>query len=309
MLQKALTDYMKSLASGGRHSAKTIESYQRDLSRWVAYLEEKYTELPSANRNDPLLLRLYLRERSEKGVSNRSLSRFLSSLSGFQRYLNRKSKYKQYIFKLPRMKFSAGIPSFIPQNEAVDLFAHGNARPNKASYFYWRDFMMIALLYATGIRRAELANIKLVDINLKSGLITVTGKGNKIRVVPIGERTLEDLNKYIALRKEFVSGKGLISHSSPSSSLFLNKYGQPLTVRSIDRLVKKYGRDEGVDLTPHTLRHSFATHLLENGADLMLIKEILGHSSLSTTQKYTHVTAKAMKKAYKMAHPRSGAKQ
>ncbi len=314
MLQKELTDYLKSLASGGRHSAKTIESYGRDLTPWVAFLQEKYTELPSAARNDPLLLRLYLRLRSEKGVSNRSLARFLSALSGFQRYLSRKSQYKPYLFKLPRMKFSAGIPAFVPQSKAAQLFEHGNARSDKGSYFYWRDFIMIALLYATGIRREELANIKLGDLDLKMGLITVIGKGNKVRAVPVGERTVEDLKNYLTLREEFASEKetikGTSSPESPlSPALLLNRFGKPLTVRSIDRLVKKYGRGEGLDLTPHALRHSFATHLLENGADLMLIKEILGHSSLSTTQKYTHVTAETMKKAYKRAHPRSGAKQ
>ena len=308
MLQKALTNYLKFLASGGRHSAKTIESYSRDLTPWVVFLQEKYTELPSADRNDPLLLRLYLRLRSEKGVSNRSLARFLSALSGFQRYLSRKSQYKPYLFKLPRMKFSAGIPAFVPQSKAAQLFEHGNARSDKGSYFYWRDFIMIALLYATGIRREELANIKLGDLDLKMGLITVIGKGNKVRAVPVGERTVEDLKRYLAVREQFASEKETIK-GTMSPALLLNRYGKPLTVRSIDRLVKKYGRGEGLDLTPHALRHSFATHLLENGADLMLIKEILGHSSLSTTQKYTHVTAETMKKAYKRAHPRSGAKQ
>lgn len=309
MLQKALTNYLNYLGTGGRHSPKTVENYRRDLVPWVAFLEEKYTELPTAAKNDPLFLRLYLRQRSENNVSNRSLARFLSTLSGFQKYITRKSQYKQYLFKIPHMKFSANIPTFIPQGEAAHLFEHSNTRTDKASYFYWRDFTMLALLYATGIRREELAGIKLSDIDLKMGLLTVTGKGNKVRVVPIGERTLEDLRKYLSMREQFASDKGTLSASSPlSSALLLNRFGRPLTVRSIDRLVKKYGRSEGVDLTPHTLRHSFATHLLENGADLMLIKEILGHTSLSTTQKYTHVTAESMKKAYKMAHPRSGAK-
>lgn len=304
MLHKALTEYLKCLTAGGKHSPKTVENYCRDLTPWVVFLEKQHAELPTATKNDPLFLRLYLRQRSENNVSNRSLARFLSALSGFQKYLTRKSQYKPYLFKIPRMKFSTNIPAFIPQSKAVHLFEHKNARSDKASYFYWRDFMMMALLYATGIRREELANIKAGDIDLKAGLITVTGKGNKVRVVPIGEQTMEDLKKYISLREEFVIAKESVAASH--SELFLNKYGRPLTVRSIDRLVKKYGRSEGIDLTPHTLRHSFATHMLENGADLMLIKEILGHSSLSTTQKYTHVTAEAMKKVYQTAHPRSG---
>jgi site-specific recombinase XerD len=309
MLQKALTDYFKYLESAGRYSSKTVASYRRDLVPWVAFLEQRQAELPTAAKNDPLFLRLYLRQRSENNVSNRSLARFLSALSGFQKYLTKKSQYKGYVFKIPRMKFSAKIPSFIPQGEARHLFEHENARPDKNQYFYWRDYMMIALLYAAGLRREELAGIKIGDIDKQTGLLTVIGKGNKVRVVPIGERTLEDLEMYLQRRAEFLAQKGTMPPSSPVSPLFLNKSGRPLSVRSIDRLVKKYGRHTGINLTPHTLRHSFATHLLENGADLMLIKEILGHSSLSTTQKYTHVTAEAMKKVYKTAHPRSGAKE
>ena len=309
MLQSALTKYFANLESGGRHSPKTIENYRRDLAPWVAFLERKHAELPTSAKNDPLFLRLYLRERSENKISNRSLARFLSALSGFQKYLSGKSQYRAFIFKLPRMKFGAKIPMFIPQNEAANLFKQRNARSDKTSYFYWRDYLMVALLYATGMRRAELATIKLSDIELPMGLITVTGKGNKVRVVPVGERTLEELKKYLVLRNEFLSGKEIASQLTSTRALFLSKSGQSLSVRSIDRVVKKYGRGEGIDLTPHTLRHSFATHLLENGADLMLIKEILGHSSLSTTQKYTHVTAEAMKKVYKTAHPRSGSRE
>jgi site-specific recombinase XerD len=306
MLQKALTDFLAYLEAAGKYSPKTIESYRRDLAPWVDFLEKKYAELPSAPKNDPLFLRLYLHQRSESKVSNRSLARFLSALSGFQKYLSKKPSGKAYIFKLPRMKYRSGIPAFLPQHEAVRLFTHENVKPNKTDYFYWRDYLMIALLYATGIRREELATIKLGDIDLNMGLLTVTGKGNKVRLVPIGEQTLKELKTYLALREDFLSKKGVSSSSSPVTALFLNRSGRPLSVRSIDRQVKKYGRAAGVELTPHTLRHSFATHLLENGADLMLIKEILGHSSLSTTQKYTHVTAEAMKKVYKTAHPRSG---
>jgi site-specific recombinase XerD len=132
----------------------------------------------------------------------------------------------------------------------------------------------------------------------------VVGKGNKERVVPLGDTTKADLVNYLAKREAFVEESGGVS-----PSLFLNRNGERLSVRSIDRLVKKFGQAQGVDLTPHALRHSLATHLLENGANLMLIKEILGHASLSTTQKYTHVTAEAMKRVYRDAHPRSGSKK
>lgn len=301
---KALTAFLKDLAEFKGRATKTIEAYRRDLEPWVTFLEKQHLALPSTAKNDPLLLRIYLRERGEAGVSNRSLARFLSALSSFQKFLSLKRDTKEYLFKIPRIKFGSRLPDFIPQADAARLFEHGNAREDKNSYLYWRDYLMIALLYVTGMRREELAKIKLSDIDLRQGLIRVIGKGNKERVVPIGDATLSDLTDYLKKRDQFMAE---INHDS--SALFLSRVGNPLSVRSINRRVKLFGRGEGIDFTPHTLRHSFATHLMENGADLMLIKEILGHASLSTTQKYTHVTAETMKKVYQNAHPRSGTKQ
>ncbi len=235
-----------------------------------------------------------------------ALSRgWASAVKGFQRHLETLPGGKAYQFKVPKIKFSQKLPEFVPQTEAARLFEHGNARDDKKSYFYWRDYMMIALLYVTGLRREELSNIELADIDRSRGLIRVIGKGNKERVVPIGDNTRDDLKTYLDKRDRFLTSKDF----DPTPALFLSYKGTKLTVRSINRLVKKFGQAEGMEFTPHTLRHSFATHLLENGADLMLIKEILGHASLSTTQRYTHVTAEAMKKAYMSAHPRSGFKK
>ncbi|MEW5994340.1 MAG: site-specific integrase, partial [Candidatus Zixiibacteriota bacterium] len=223
MLQKALTEYLKGLAVGGKHAARTIESYRRDLKPWVGFLQQKYRELPSIPANDPLLLRLYLRERLENGVSNRSLARFLSSLAGFQRFLSRRPGSRKYVFRLPRMKYSSGLPSFLPQKEAMHLLNQDTASSSADCFRCRRDFVMIALLYATGIRREELARITLADIDLKMDLITVTGKGNKVRVVPIGEQTVSDVRRYLKLRREFLTQK-----SGSTSSLFVNRSGKPL---------------------------------------------------------------------------------
>jgi site-specific recombinase XerD len=304
MLRKSLGDFLKYLAEDKSRSTQTVEAYRRDLEPWVTFLKQQHQALPGMERNDPLFLRLYLRERSDAGVSNRTLARFLAALSSFQRYLSTLPGGKLYLFKIPRIKFSTRLPEFIPQGDAARLFEHGNGRKDKNSYWYWRDYLMIALLYVTGLRREELAGIELGDIDCNRGLLRVIGKGNKERIVPIGQNTFEELQTYLKYREAFLADKG-----GESSALFLNRQGGHLSVRSIDRLVKNYGRGEGLDFTPHTLRHSFATHLLENGADLLLIKEILGHASLSTTQKYTHVTAETMKKAYRSAHPRSGLKK
>ena len=304
MLSSLLEQYFKYLQLEKKYSRHTLDAYKRDLEPFVNFLETEYAKQPTAKKNDPLFLRIYLHQRTEKKVSNRSLSRFLSALSGFQKYLSNNAKGKEYRFKIPQMKFDSKIPEFIPAGEIDKLFEHSQPVKESEKFKYWRDFVIVSLLYATGIRREELANIKLSDIDERVKTITVTGKGNKVRVVPVGETAYEDIKEYLNYRESFQKNK-----SSNSNYLFLNKFGQPLSVRSIDRLVKKFASLAGMDFTPHTLRHSFATHLLENGADLLLIKEILGHSSLTTTQKYTHITAETMKKAYKQAHPRSGAKK
>ena len=288
MLMKALDNYLKDLMQNQGRSERTIEAYRRDLTSWVKFLQDQHKAMPSAPPNDSLFLRVYLRERSESGVSNRSLARFLSALSSFQKYLSPRKNYQQYLFKIPKMKYRADIPRFISQKEAVALFEHRNARDDKQSYSYRRDFLMVSLLYVTGIRREELARINLADIDHRLGLISVLGKGNKVRQVPLGEKTHEDLQRYLDHRAEFALTKG-----SSAPALFLNRSGGPLSVRSIDRLVKKYAHGEGLNFTPHTLRHSFATHLLEAGYSIRKVQQLLGHADVRTTMQYTHLVGSA----------------
>lgn len=301
MLKVEFDKFIDDLANRRRLSPRTVEAYRRDLKPWLEFLLRQHTEFPNSPLNDPLYLRHYLGQRSQKGVSNRSLARFISALSTFQKFLGTNSAAKPYLFRLPKLKYSRNLPEFLPQSDAVRLFEHGNARDDKSTYAYWRDYTVVALLYVTGIRREELSNLDLDSVDLKRGLVTVIGKGNKQRQVPLGDTTTAELKTYLEKRTQHLD-----HHDSASPALFLNRTGQRLSVRSVNRVVKKFGVAEGVTMTPHALRHSFATHLLENGADLLLIKEILGHSSLSTTQNYTHVTAEAMKRVYESAHPRSG---
>lgn len=306
MLQRALNGFIRDLTQTKQRAVRTVDAYRRDLEPFVAFLERHHKAIPGIAPNDPLLLRRYLQERSDMGAGNRTIARFLSALSSFQDYLVTQSGGKQFVFKLPSVKYRSKLPAFVPQAEAVRLFNHDNSREDKSSYFYWRDYTMIALFYVTGMRREELSRLDLADVDSRRGLIRVIGKGNKERLVPAGESTAKDLKDYLLHRENFLR---TLKSEVRSSALFLNKTGSRLSVRSIDRLVKAFGKRHGLDFTPHALRHSFATHLLENGADLMLIKEILGHSSLSTTQKYTHVTAESMKRTYLDAHPRSGSKK
>ena len=303
MLQQQLEKYLIHLVQVKHRSPKTIEAYERDLRPWVSFLQEQFSAQPGVATNDPIFLRSYLRRRSAEGVSNRSLARFLSALSGFQRFLGRAKENRLSLFKLPRIKYSGKLPAFVPQSEVRKLFDPEHTQPESGKYAFWRDYMMVVLLYVSGLRREELGKMTIADLDLSRGLATTIGKGNKQRVVPVGESTVSDLRHYLQIREEYSQQK-----QSREQHLFLNKTGKPLTVRSIDRLVKQFSKRHGMSFTPHTLRHSFATHMLENGADLVLIKEILGHASLSTTQKYTHVTAESMKRVYQKAHPRSGAK-
>lgn len=303
MLARFLPDFLDYLSDRRGLSANTVRAYRRDLQPWLTFLERQQSEVPSNRPNDPLFLRLYLRQRTEAGVSNRSLARFLSALAAFQDYLTERRGGEQYLFRLPRIRFQEKLPAFLPQNEALRLLETPTQTSGPARYRVHRDYMIVALTYATGLRRAELAGLTLPDIDTGRGLISVIGKGNKQRVVPVGDVALADLAMYLDQRVQHVD-----TTDSKSAALFLNRRGEPLSVRSIDRVVSAFARRAGIDCTPHTLRHSFATHLLENGADLLVIKEFLGHASLSTTQKYTHVTAEAMKRQYNKAHPRSGAK-
>jgi len=296
MIHKALKEYFEEITEKGRLSAGSLETYRNHLEPWVTFLDEQYRETPAEPKVNSLLLRRYLAKRRNEEISVRTLAAFISALSGFQKFLSQKKNYGKYLCKISRLKYTEKIPGFLSQKETEELFNI----VDKNSLLAWRDYIMVSLFYLSGIRRAETVSLKLQDIDFRKGVITVTGKGNKIRVVPYGHNLEEELRHYIRIREQFVSGK-----NRDCAHLFLNYRGKPLTVRSIDRIVKKYCSRLGKRVTPHMLRHSFATHMLENGADILAIKEILGHSSLATTQKYTHISAEKLKAVYKKSHPRA----
>jgi site-specific recombinase XerD len=296
MLKKALAEYFQYLAERRRLSPGSVETYRRSLVPWVAFLQEEN----GGSRFDPkvntIILRKFLGKRRKEGVSTRTLAGFLSALAGFQKYLAQNKEYRSFLCKLTRLKYSEKIPDFLSQKEAEELFIDNI----DGAFLARRDFVMVSLLYLSGIRRAEIAGLKITDIDFAKNMITVTGKGNKQRIAPFGETMAPDLRDYLKAREEFMAVK-----KNQNGLLFINYRGEPLSVRSVDRIVKKYCASLGKKVTPHALRHSFATHLLENGADILAIKEMLGHSSLATTQKYTHITAERLKAVYKRAHPRA----
>jgi len=296
MLKNTLDKYLRFLSEKRGLSPASIETYRSCLTPWVDFLMKEYESTPPGQKVNAILLRQYLAKRRKEMISVRTLAGFISALSGFQQFLTQEKKYSKYLCKLSRLKYSEKIPDFLSQKEADELFEF----LKKDGYSAWRDYLMVSLFYLTGIRRAELAGLKTTDVDFKKCYMSVLGKGNKQRLVPFGDSIREDMLYYLSLRDNFANSK-----KADRGFMFLNYRGEPLTVRSIDRIVKKYCSSLGRKVTPHMLRHSFATHMLENGADIFAIKEILGHSSLATTQKYTHITTERLKSEFKKAHPRA----
>lgn len=296
MLKKALAEYIQFLTDKRGLAAGSVQVYLRSLERWVEFLEEQYRTIPPDPAVNALLLRKYLAKRRSESVSVRTLAGFISALSGFQKFLQQEKRYAPYHCRLSKLKYSEKIPDFLSQKETEEmltLFERDN-------FFGWRDYLMVSLFYLSGIRRAELASLRLADLDRNKSTLNVIGKGNKQRFVPFGATLRKELEQYLEIRTQFAE-----RFKRDRDFLFLNHMGGPLSVRSVDRIVTKYCARLGKRVTPHMLRHSFATHMLENGADILAIKEILGHSSLATTQKYTHVTTEQLKAVYKRAHPRA----
>ena len=296
MLRKAVNSYLKYLSDERRLASGTIRTYARSLIPWIDFLEKEYGGQAPSPKVNSILLRRYISKRRQDNVSPRTLAGFIYTLSGFQRFLAGHKKYEDYLCKLSKLKYTEKIPDFLSQKEAEELFE----LTRKSGFMGWRNYIMVSLFYLSGIRRAELAALKISDIDFKRHLIGVVGKGNKQRFAPYGEALADDLRTYLELREELV-----LSGGDNRGHLFLNYRGQPLSVRSVDRVVGKYCSVLGRRVTPHMLRHSFATHLLENGADILAIKELLGHNSLATTQKYTHVSVEQLKSVYNKSHPRA----
>lgn len=296
MLKKALAEYIQFLTDKRGLATGSVQVYLRLLERWVMFLEEQYRTIPPDPTVNALLLRKYLAKRRSESVSVRTLAGFISALSGFQKFLQQEKRYAPFHCRLSKLKYSEKIPDFLSQKETEEmltLFERDN-------FFGWRDYLMVSLFYLSGIRRAELASLRLADLDRNKSTLNVIGKGNKQRFVPFGATLRKELEQYLEIRTQFAE-----RFKRDRDFLFLNHMGGPLSVRSVDRIVTKYCARLGKRVTPHMLRHSFATHMLENGADILAIKEILGHSSLATTQKYTHVTTEQLKAVYKRAHPRA----
>jgi integrase/recombinase XerC len=290
-------------------SEHTLRNYISDLEQFHQFLKATSLCLKDTKGDidlrdiDNLIIRSYMGYLHVKiGNSGKTVARKLSTLRSFFQYLIREGYTdKNYPKMVSTPKQEKRIPSFLSVDDIYKLLES----PKGMKPLVLRDLAILELFYASGIRISELVNLDLKDLNFQDRFVKVLGKGRKERIVPLGRKSSEALQNYINIRNDLIK-KGSDERES-MSALFLNNKGRRITPRGVQNIVMKYVRDAGLKkkVSPHTLRHSFATHLLDAGADLRTIQEFLGHSSLSTTQKYTHLTTDRLMQIYDKAHPRA----
>lgn len=266
-------------------SVHTLRSYRTDLAQFRRFLGARH--VGQLAHVDARLLRQYLARLYEAGLSRASIARKLAAIRSCLAFLTRRGGLpRNPAREVSPPRLPKRLVSFLPIDEATVLLEHPAAA---------RDRSILEMLYATGARVAELCGLDLADVDRGGGTIRVRGKGAKERMIPVGDAALQALDAYLG------------AHGQADGPLFRNLRGGRLTVRSVHRIVKARSRAAGLTrrVTPHTLRHSFATHMLDAGADLRLIQDLLGHSRLSTTQRYTHVSADHLMRVYDSAHPRA----
>lgn len=290
--------YEHFLSDERNYSEHTISNYIRDIRQFKQYINAQ--ELKSFLDVSSNIARYYISHLNEKGYHSKSAARKISSLRGFYQFLLEEGEVDNNIFsEVESIKVPKSLPKFIYQNEMERLFESIDCSSNLGK----RDFCILELMYGTGIRVSELSSIKTSDIDFFNRQLLVMGKGKKERYVPLHGKLIEALQEYIlnARTKLLVNNK-----LNPTDHLFLNFKGTPLTPRGVrdilDRMVENAG--ELFSISPHMIRHSFATHLLDRGADLRSVQELLGHVNLSTTQIYTHVSKDKLKQEYDTHFPR-----
>ena len=297
-MNKPTRDFIKHLELDRNYSKKTIESYTNDIEKFFKYLANEGILF---DQIDLIIIRNFLTKELQDGVSKRSCSRRLSALRHFYTFLVKKGYTSDNPFVyISSPKTDKKYPHALYKEQIEEIFKENAKREDELAL---RDQAILEVLYFCGIRAAELVNIDVQSVNLPKRFIRVFGKGSKERLVPFSVECKTILEKYMKEDRP----KLLEKSQMPTPALFMNNKGQRLTTRGLEYILDKIEEKTGlfVGLHPHILRHSFATHLLENGADLRVIQELLGHESINATQVYTHVTEEAMKDAYFNAFPRA----
>ncbi|MGQ9462805.1 MAG: tyrosine recombinase XerC [Candidatus Fervidibacter sp.] len=296
-LTKLVDEFLRQLEVVRKASKHTVRAYARDLSDFAQFIEsERVSDFRQVNRS---LLRQYLNWLFAKGYERRSIARKLSSVRSFFNFLARTGYIPvNPVIDLRQPRLMQKLPSTLEVAEVELLLL----APNTATVRGLRDRAILEVLYSTGLRVSELANMRISDIDFSERLVKVKGKGGKERVALLNDEAANWLERYLQESRPKLTRNG----KQVTDMVFVSQKGTPLAVRQIHRIVDSYARKVlGRSVSPHVLRHSFATHLLEGGADLRVIQELLGHSSLASTQIYTRLSKTHLRKIYEKAHPRS----
>jgi len=297
-MEDHLKDFMHFLIVEKGLAKNTIVSYERDLKSYISYLKNVET-IATLNVVQRVHIVHFLGHLKEQGKSAKTQARHVASIRAFHQFLLRdKATDHDPSVHIESPQMERSLPKVLSLEEVEVLLEY----PKLNDPFGIRDKAMLELLYATGIRVSELIGLNMGDIHLTMGFVRCIGKGNKERIIPLGKAAANAVQNYL----ENARGR-LVSKKHKDDALFLNLRGQRLTRQGFWKILKKLAQEAGIqkELTPHTLRHSFATHLLENGADLRAVQEMLGHADISTTQIYTHVTKTRLKDVYRQFHPRA----
>ncbi|GJG85352.1 tyrosine recombinase XerC [Gemmatimonadetes bacterium T265] len=310
-LAPEVAEYLEHLAKERDVSPHTLAAYERDLRGLTAFLGRHLhatagaaVEWPAVTRQD---LRAYLGHLTRRGLAKRSIARALSAARSFFRYLHREELVPANPARaVSGPKPERRLPAYLDQKQTATLFALAEARATDASARFAdvRDLAMIELLYSAGLRVSELQGVNTGDLDLVAGQVKVRGKGRKERIVPVGTKAVRALRQYEARREQVVARVG---RGAERAAVFLTDRGRRISVAGVQRAVVKLLRavDDEQPLSTHSLRHTFATHLVDAGADLRAVQELLGHASVATTQIYTHTSVERLRQAYRRAHPRA----
>jgi integrase/recombinase XerC len=298
-MQTAVSRFLQYLRVERNASEYTIKSYREDFAALVEYLTDLQGRLPSPGDIGTVELRGYIAAVHEAGYAKTTVARRLASLRSFFRFGQREGWAQSNPAKpLRNPRKARSLPHFLSSDDIERLLG----APSAADPAGLRDRAILEVLYSAGLRVGELAGLNASDLDFAGSTLRVRGKGRRERIAPIGSFAAAALRDWLAVRR--VSSR---EKPGPEAPVFINKFGRRLTTRSVGRMLEKHLRASGLDhrTTPHTLRHSFATHLLDRGADIRSVQELLGHKSLVTTQIYTHVSTAGLRAAYERAHPRA----
>jgi integrase/recombinase XerC len=297
-----LREFLLHLEKERGQSPHTVKAYGRDLGAFTDFCDRHYGGRWTWETVDRLGLRGFLGELQRRGLSKRSAARALSAVRSLYRYLQENQGVKNNIARAARApKLDKRLPTYMDRDQTQTLFEWAEMRAGGGDFAATRDLAILELFYSTGIRLSELSGMNLDDLDLLADQAKVRGKGRKERIVPVGSRAVLALRRYLNLREAVVGRTG-----SDRRAVFVSRHGKRLGPRGVQRAVHAMFDAVGGDtLRVHSLRHTFATHMLDAGADLRAVQELLGHASLSTTQIYTHTSVERLKQVYRQAHPRA----